>query len=46
MAKQRKRSIGESIRNLLTELDRLLSLQPKPAPVPVPVRVRPDYRRR
>ena len=46
MADKNKRPISERLRELLAELDRLITPQPKPAPVPVPVRVRPDYRRR
>jgi len=45
MAGQDRKSIGEWIRELLAELDRLVFPQPKPAPVPVPVRVRQDQRR-
>ncbi len=40
MAKQKKeRSIGERLRDLLAELDRLLN-PPQPIPVRIPARVR------
>jgi hypothetical protein len=44
MADNKKRPVIERIREILAEIDRLLSPQPKPAPVPVPVRVREDRR--
>lgn len=44
MADRKERPIVERLRELLAELERLLTGQPKPAPVPVPVRVRPDHR--
>ena len=44
MANDRKRTVSERIRDLLLELERLLSPEPHPAPVPVPVRVREDRR--
>ena len=45
MADQQKRTLIERIRDILAQLERLLSPNPQPAPVPVPVRVREDRRR-
>jgi hypothetical protein len=39
---QKKRGIGQRLRDLLTELDRLLN-PPQPIPVRVPARVRRRY---